>query len=789
VNGVLMLRTRAAWRRKWPSLIGVALLIAITLAVTLTAVSGARRTRSAPARFLREDVTPDVLVVLPPGSTLQQIDAISKLPQVKSASINAAVAAYPYSKAGVYMPVFAPVDGTGGVTAARGLLLKGRRPDPRAADEIMLSESHARTLGAHVGDDIPMVAFTPAQSSRCLYADGRTPACRKIFRTPRFSVRVVGITRTANDVNSRASDIGISTVSGGFFARHRADVGWNPLAAVRLRPGASSESFVTAARHQLPAGVDAEFDLVNANASFDAVDVLSTGLALFALVAGLAGAFAVGQAVARQVRADDDERTVLATLGATREGLYSDALAPVLLATALGIVLALVLTFFASAWMPIGFARRIDPKRGRELDGLMVVIGIAITFLLAAVVSVGAVRSSRRLVPNPRTSRLSGFLTGIAASPAALVGLRNASSPGRGRQAVPVRSAFVGVAAATAGIVGVLGFSAGLAHLVHEPSLYGWTFDLVGVNPKYEKRVIADRAVAAVADVHAGVHMRVNDRPTFGQVFAPIVGDAGPAIVTGRAPATRDEIALGADTMSAAHVHVGDTVVGAGADGKLAMRVVGQAVFPTGADAYPLADGAIITPAGMAVLGEGDSADMLAVRFRPGVDKAAAFARLDALDAKSDPNADPPERPAPPAEVEKLRQVESLPKILAMFLALLGVIALAHALVVGARRRARDFAVLRALGFRRRNVRSAVSWEAGALAFAGAAIGIPLGIILARLAWARTARGIGVMVVQRTALPVVLVIVPVAVILAIAIALIPARRAAKMRPAEILRSE
>ena len=45
------------------------------------------------------------------------------------------------------------------------------------------------------------------------------------------------------------------------------------------------------------------------------------------------------------------------------------------------------------------------------------------------------------------------------------------------------------------------------------------------------------------------------------------------------------------------------------------------------------------------------------------------------------------------------------------------------------------------------------------------------------------------LVVQRTAFAVVLVIVPAAVILAIAIALVPARRAARMRPAEILRSE
>ena len=58
MNGVLSLRTRAAWRRKWPSLLAIAFLIAVSLAVTLTSVSGARRARSAPARFLRDELAP-----------------------------------------------------------------------------------------------------------------------------------------------------------------------------------------------------------------------------------------------------------------------------------------------------------------------------------------------------------------------------------------------------------------------------------------------------------------------------------------------------------------------------------------------------------------------------------------------------------------------------------------------------------------------------------------------------------------------------------------------------------
>jgi len=402
VIGVLLPRTRAAWRRRWPSLLAVSLLVAVTLTVTLTAVAGARRTHSAPARFLRDDGTADVMVQPQTVDSMRGVDAIARLPQVRDVSISAGMASYPYSKDGVFMPVFAPVDGKAGVSSSRGLLLAGRRPDPRSSDEIMLSEADARILHAHVGDRIPLVAFNQAQANKCLYGDAQPAFCVKLFRTPRLSVRVVGISRTAADVNNRGSDITISILSGKFFARHRSAIAWTPVLNVRLKPHASSEAFVAAVRKLVPEGVD--FDLINASATFDAVNVLTTGLWLFALVSGLAGAFAVGQAVVRQVRSDDEERAVIAGLGGTRRMLLADAVAPVALAALAGIGIAVVGAFFASDFMPIGFARRVDPHRGRELDATVLAIGVAACLVLVMVAAVVAVRAARRTV-HARSSR------------------------------------------------------------------------------------------------------------------------------------------------------------------------------------------------------------------------------------------------------------------------------------------------------------------------------------------------------------------------------------------------
>ncbi len=266
-------------------------------------------------------------------------------------------------------------------------------------------------------------------------------------------------------------------------------------------------------------------------------------------------------------------------------------------------------------------------------------------------------------------------------------------------------------------------------------------------------------------------------------------GEMSPAIVAGRAPSKRSEIALGADTMSAAHTRIGREVDVVGSVSHARMRVVGQAVFPTGDDAFPLADGAYVAPAAADALGTSDSSENLAVRYQSGVDKGVMYARLDALDAKSGPDNSPPERPTPPGEIEKLRNVESVPKVLAGFLLLLAMIALAHALVVGVRRRSHDYALLRALGFRRRDVRSAVAWEAGTIAAIGALIGVPVGLVLGRLSWARIAGNIGVFDANRVPILVVALAVPAAVAFAIVVAQLPARRAVRLRPAQILRSE
>ena len=82
---------------------------------------------------------------------------------------------------------------------------------------------------------------------------------------------------------------------------------------------------------------------------------------------------------------------------------------------------------------------------------------------------------------------------------------------------------------------------------------------------------------------------------------------------------------------------------------------------------------------------------------------------LQAELAKVGIDASPPE---PVADVTNLGQVRSLPYLLAGFLIVLGLGAVAHALLTVSRRRAKELAVLRAVGLSPRQAAACVGWQA-----------------------------------------------------------------------------
>ncbi len=141
-----------------------------------------------------------------------------------------------------------------------------------------------------------------------------------------------------------------------------------------------------------------------------------------------------------------------------------------------------------------------------------------------------------------------------------------------------------------------------------------------------------------------------------------------------------------------------------------------------------------------------------------------------------------------PGDIVAYRRVRSTTTALVVLLVLMAVAALTHSLVTSVRRRRRDLALLKTLGFVGKQVSSTARWQGFALAGAALLIGVPLGLVIGRVFWSLFADAIGVATDASIPLLPVVLAVPVTLAAAAIIATIPARIARRTRPAAILRA-
>ena len=141
-----------------------------------------------------------------------------------------------------------------------------------------------------------------------------------------------------------------------------------------------------------------------------------------------------------------------------------------------------------------------------------------------------------------------------------------------------------------------------------------------------------------------------------------------------------------------------------------------------------------------------------------------------------------------PAEIVNYQSTGATPVILASGLALGATAALALTLIASVRRRRRDIALLKTLGFTARQLAVMVAWQASVIAAIAVIIGVPIGIIAGRQLWIEFARNINA--VPQPTVPTSLLFVTVGtLVLANLVAAIPARIAARTPAAFVLRTE
>jgi predicted lysophospholipase L1 biosynthesis ABC-type transport system permease subunit len=257
------------------------------------------------------------------------------------------------------------------------------------------------------------------------------------------------------------------------------------------------------------------------------------------------------------------------------------------------------------------------------------------------------------------------------------------------------------------------------------------------------------------------------------------------SLVSGHAPRAPDEIVLGRRTMAALGLDVGETVHVRGTDRTLTLRVSGAATLPYlywASQGVSIGDGAVVTLRTLRALVPGTPVSRILVRPAPGVDPRRETAALTRTTSTYW------EIATRPAEITKITHVRSVPYVLVVLVALSAVAALAHLLVATARRRRREIAILKLLGLRRRDVRTTVFAQSATTVGIGCLAGIPAGIAAGFWIWDLLADHLGVVpapvVPASTAL-----LVPSALVLCVAVAVVPAVLAGSTPPARVLRAE
>ncbi|MCU1450180.1 MAG: hypothetical protein JWP02_2350 [Acidimicrobiales bacterium] len=783
--GGAWLWARAQWRRQRRALVALTLLLGLFAGVALACFAGARRTATSYQRFRRAALARDLQVQIAGDDGADVLQQALQLPGVRAAGVFGVYVAFGSLNHDFDYTITAPKDGQFGLVVDRPRVLAGRLPRPDRIDEVALNSRAAAQLRASIGQVIMLATLTPDQLANIQQGFSGRP------EGPPLRLHVTGFVRSVDDLTGKTASAGVFATPA-FDHAYRAGAGnFGDVAAVRLAGGtrnvASFESRVRAL-----AG-DRSVDLTASSEAgkevTDAVRILGVALAIMGAVVLVAALVAGGQAVNRQLWAAAGDQPVLAGLGMTRaQRVLGEMLlmGPVAAGAA---VVAVALAWAASPLTPLSLARQAEPRAGLAFDGLVLVGGAAaVTLLVLVATAASAWHLARRAISDDRSPARPSQMTALAlrmgSGPSVVTGVNMALDRGRGRNAVPVRPALVGAAVGVAGLVAALTFAASLGRLGDTPSRYGQAWDLTpDLVPDDAGRVAALQEVGGLGVLHTAT-VQVQGRAAHAYSIDVMKGAPTFSVLAGHAPRTQEEVAIGPDLSGQLGAGIGDRVEFGAKDGVHRLRVVGRVLTP-GTQDDPISGGVVLHPDALAALAQSEIADQAVINWAPGLDPSTAERRFrvafpSAVSAYS--------RGLPPGNVANLARVQALPRALGGLLALIAVLATGHALVTAVRRRRHDLAILRTLGFVRRQVGAAVAWQSTTLAAIGVVVGVPLGVVLGRWAWRLVATGVGV--APDAVVPVwALLVAPAALVVANVLAAAPGLAAARVEPAAVLRAE
>ena len=338
-------------------------------------------------------------------------------------------------------------------------------------------------------------------------------------------------------------------------------------------------------------------------------------------------------------------------------------------------------------------------------------------------------------------------------------------------------------------------FGASLRHLVDTPRLYGVGWQYEAGNPFGSPgSTLADLerdphvGSLTAANIGTYVSLRSGGHSVGANVFVTqqIRGSVHPTVIEGRWPTSASEIAIGGKTLRAIGAGVGRTITMSASHRTTRVRVVGQVVFPDFGFGSGLGEGAGLTLDGVRRVVPRTRTNVYAFDFRGGTDVPAEIRHL----TRELPGGG--QKVLSPTRGDRLNNLEKIQGLLlamAGLIALTALAALTNLLVTSIRRRRRDLAILKTLGFVRRQVWATVAWQASCVAVVALVVGLPLGIAVGRWTWHAFADNVGV--VPEPAIPILaaMLVVPITIVVANVVAGLPARAGGRVVPASVLRTE
>ena len=832
-------RFTATIHQRWPGYLSIVLLVGLLGGVAMVSIAGARRSQSTFGAYLAATRASDLQFQTSGVSDQFGITTLSgklaRLPHVEHVADAPSLLVIPLGANGKALASafndgeVTEVGSNGGMyySQDRVIVTQGRMADPASTHEMVATTEAARLSGWHLGQTVPFGAYSIQQAE--------TPSFNPLTGKPwmRFSAKLVGFVEFSSqvvddDVDRFPTDVLMTPA----LTKKVSAAASYPTYGLRLDRDGTAPAVEREIVDALPPGSTYSFHLTSVveGQVERATRPEAIALGVFGIIAALAALLIGGQAISRQLFARRGDLGVLRSLGAERSTMAADAMLGPICAVFLGALIAMGVATALSPLTPIGPASTVDPTPGVALDWTVLLSGFAVLLLglgglTIVLASRGATRRPYESSESRRRSRLVEVATRSGLPEPAIAGLRFSLERGRGRTAVPVRSALLGAALAVTVLVATLTFGSSLATLDSHPALYGWNWSYAinspatdNVPPVVGKLLSHDPDVAAWTGYTFG-NVQIDDL-TVPALLTRAHTALGPPILSGHAVDGNQQLVLGSATLATLHKKIGDTVLvsyGAPKDAPVyiaptPVQIVGTATMPAiGVSGHlhtSMGTGALLPtslePAAFkrAITQPDPNLDgpaMDVVRLKNGVSASAGLSSLRRIVETTDKvmAADPNgagdtyavlsvQRPA---EIVNYQATGSTPGVLAAGLAVGATVALGLTLAASVRRRRRDLALLKTFGFTRRQLAAAVAWQASVAAIVGIVVGVPVGVAIGRWLWDLFARDIYAVPLPTVPLLQVVLVALGALVLANLVAAVPGQMAARTPTALVLRAE